>query len=99
MTTSIITSESGSTSSSKPTLKLPAVSQVHAVVSSDRSSGLRPRASTNAITAPANPTKTEAVESTPAWLRVIRVPARRIAKNPASGASRQSHPPKTIRDT
>src|SRR6185312_12393630 len=66
------------------------------VVSSERSSGLRPSASTNAITAPANPRNTEAVARTPACPRVMRVPARRIARNPANGASRQSQPPKTI---
>ena len=36
--------------------------------------GIAAQASTNAATAPAKPTNTDAVEMMPAWRRVIRVP-------------------------
>jgi hypothetical protein len=96
VTTSIITIESGSMRRSMLTLKSPAVSHVHAVVVTARSSGLcRAHASMNATSAPANPTNTEAVERIPACRRVIVVPASVISRKPASGARRQTQPPLT----
>ena len=96
VTTSIITIESGSIRSWSPTWNWPASSHVHAVVSSVRSSGLRPQASMSATTAPAKPTNTDAVEMMPARRRVILGPASRMTRKPASGARRQTQPPLTI---
>ena len=96
VTTSIITSESGSTRISSETLNCPAPSQVNAVESSDRSSGFSPSEAMKAQSAPAKPTNTDAVEMIPACRRVMRVPASRIARKPPRGARRQIQPPTAI---
>src|SRR5256885_11387926 len=93
---SIIITLSGSTRISRPGLKPPAWSHVHAVEIEPWSLPCE-RSPKNDHTAPANATKTLIVESQPAARREIRVPQSVISRAPPSGAARQSQAPAIIR--
>src|SRR6187431_1129707 len=95
-TISIITVESGSTRICRPTSKSPAASQVYAVETTSRSSGLAAHVAKKATTAPPKATNVVSVEMSPAVRREIRPPATAIASAPASGESRQTQPPAAI---
>src|SRR5947208_4628779 len=92
LTISIIIVLRGSTSTSRPTLKLPLCSHVHAVEMCPVCDAFA-RSPKNDQRAPANATNTDVVESQPAARREMRMPASVIASVPASGAARQSQAP------
>src|SRR5919108_5890793 len=94
-TISIIIVLNGSTSTSRPGLKLPACSHVQAVETTPCSLPWA-RSPKNDQRAPANATKTLVVESQPAARREMRVPESVIRIAPASGEARQSHAPAVI---
>src|SRR3989304_4294811 len=77
----------------RPTANPPAESHVQAVESCARSSASSPERATKETSAPAKATNTESVATIPAVRRAMRSPATVIARQPASGASRQSQAP------
>src|SRR5947209_12412478 len=89
---SIIITLSGSTRISRPGLKPPAWSHVHAVEIEPWSLPCE-RSPKNDHIAPANATKTLIVESQPAAGREIRVPQSVISRAPPRGPARQSQAP------
>src|SRR5919109_4101371 len=92
-TISIITAESGSARICRSTSKSPAASHVYAVEMRERSSRLSAHVAKNATSAPPNATNVVSVEIQPAVRREIVWPATVIARQLASGASRQIQAP------
>src|SRR4029077_16580772 len=79
----------GSVRIEKPTLKLPATSQLYAVEVCERSAGDRLSISTKTTTAAANAAPDVSVEIHPAVRREIDPPSRVISTVEPSGSSRQ----------
>src|SRR3990172_2584240 len=92
-TTSIIVAASGSTRTDMPRSNEPALSQVNAVESSERSPASRAHIAKNVTAAPPKATNTDSVEMTPAVRHEIVSPRSVITRAPASGASRQIQAP------
>jgi hypothetical protein len=86
-TISISITESGSTTSVRPAEKPPAESQVHAVVTSARSSVLSPSMTTKTIAAATNEPATASVEMNAAARRETHVPPSVMKSAAPSGAA------------
>ena len=95
-TMSIIIVLSGSTSTLRPTLKLPLWSHVHAVYVTSRRGRSTRASAKNDHSPPANATNTLTVEIQPAARRESRVPPRRMSTVATSGANRQIQAPLPI---
>jgi hypothetical protein len=85
-TTSIMKTERGSTTISIPARKSPAESQVQSVEEWLRSSGPSPSKRTKVVADAANETRVAPEAITPAWKRVMRMPASAITSTAAAGA-------------